>query len=560
MNGVESLIKALQDVGTKTVFGYPGGQALPLYDVLYDASIQHILVRHEQTASHAADGYARASGELGVCISTSGPGATNLITGIATAKMDSSPVLAITAQVPTTQIGNDAFQEVDTLGITMPITKYQFQPLKSEELAATIKSAHYIATTGRPGPVVIDLPKDVQTGEVESYKFECLNLKGYKPSEKPHTRQIKRAIKLIQNSEKPIILAGGGTIISNATHELEKFAKLINAPVCTTLMGKGILDENEDYVMGMLGMHGQLVANQSTTETDCLIAIGCRFSDRTTGDINEFAKNAKIIHADIDPAEIGKNIDVDIPIVGDAKKTLKSFIQILEKTPTPTNNNTYLNYIKEFKKTHTPQLKYDNTPLKPQQIIHEITQAIDTDTILTTDVGQNQMWMAHLYHTNKPRKFISSGGLGTMGFGFPAAIGAKAACPENNVLSITGDGGFLMVCQDLITIREYDLPMVICLFNNQKLGMVSQWQELFYNNRLSYTNIEQAPDFVKLAESFKINAERITQPGETETAIKKAFKTGEPTLLDIELDKTELLPMVPPGDPIDNMIGNMDFQ
>ncbi len=569
MRGGEAIIKSLIDQGADTVFGYPGGQVLPLYDMIYDSDLNHILVRHEQSASHAADGYARASGKVGVCMSTSGPGATNLVTGIATAYMDSSPIIAITGQVPRHLIGNDAFQEVDMLGIAMPITKHAFQPKNSDEIPSIIKSSFEIAASGRQGPVVIDVPKDVQEEELSSYKIGLLKTPGYNPTIRGNPRQIKKASELIINSSKPVILVGGGIISSNASEDLKTFSKLIEAPVTTTLLGKGSFPEDDEAYLGMLGMHGRKVANLSVDESDCLIAVGCRFSDRTTGKIDDFAKNARIIHIDIDPAEIGKNIEVDVPIVGDASNVLKSLITTIKSLNKNIDNNSKLNTKKSsqwyedsvlFKNSCVPRISYDEIPLKPQQVIKEISNSLDNDSIITTDVGQHQMWMAHFYNTIKPRKFISSGGLGTMGFGFPAAIGAKVAMPDLNVLSVTGDGGFLMVCQDLATVKEYDIPLTICLFNNRKLGMVYQWQNLFYDERLSHTDLGQTPDFVKLAESFGINALRIKKPGEVEEALKSAMKDNEAILLDIIIDKSETLPMVPPGCGITDILGEYKIE
>ncbi|WP_048192067.1 acetolactate synthase large subunit [Methanobacterium sp. SMA-27] len=557
MKGGEAIIKSLTDQGVEVVFGYPGGVLLPLYDVLYDSDLKHILVRHEQCAAHAADGFARASGKVGVCIGTSGPGATNLITGIATAYMDSSPIVAIAGQVSSHLIGNDAFQEVDTIGITMPITKHNFQAMKAEEIPGMIKSAFYIAGTGRNGPVVLDLPKDVQEEEFDYDQAKDMDLPGYKPTKKGHPLQVKRAAELILNSKMPVILAGGGIILSNSSEELLKFSKLVEAPVTTTLMGKGSFPEDDQLSLGMLGMHGRKVSNFIVDECDCLIAIGCRFSDRTTGLISEFAKNAKIIHIDVDPAEIGKNVDVDVPIVGDAKIILNNLIKIISKDKNENKHQSaWLNHVLNFKKTCIPRLSFaDDIPLKPQQVIKELYEAITDDTIVTTDVGQNQMWMAHYFTSRNPRKFISSGGLGTMGFGFPAAMGAKIAMPDNDVVAVCGDGGFLMVCQDLATIKEYDIPLVICVLDNRRLGMVSQWQKLFYNKRMSHTHLGQSPDFVKLAESFGVSAERVEKPGEMEVTIRNAIRSGEPYLIDVIIDPEEILPMVPPGRGITEIIG-----
>ncbi len=560
MRGGEALIKSLTDQGVDVVFGYPGGVLLPLYDVIYDSDLRHILVRHEQCAAHAADGYARASGRVGVCIGTSGPGATNLVTGIATAYMDSSPIVAIAGQVPTGLIGNDAFQEVDTIGMTMPITKHNFQAMDPQEIPGIMKSAFYIAGTGRPGPVVVDLPKDVQEQELDEKHEIRIDLPGYKPTKKGHPLQIKRAANLIANSKKPVILAGGGVILSNSSEELLQLSEITNAPVVTSLLGKGSFPEDHSYALGMLGMHGTKTSNLAVDQCDCLIAVGCRFSDRTTGNVAEFAKNAKIIHIDIDPAEIGKNIDVDIPIVGDAKITLSSLVKAINQLKSSGKTAEWMGYIQDFKRSNIPRVSFDDIPLKPQQVIKEIMNATNEETIMTTDVGLNQMWMAHYFKTRHPRTFLSSGGLGTMGFGFPAAMGAKVAKPESDVVAVCGDGGFLMVSQDLATIKEYDIPVVICILDNRYLGMVAQWQKLFYDKRLSHTHLGEVPDFVKLAEAFGVAAHRVEKPGEVQETLKNAINSGEPTLIDITIDPEEILPMVPPGCGLTEMVGEYKIE
>lgn len=558
MKGGEAIIKSLQDQGVDIVFGYPGGVLLPLYDVIYDSDLKHILVRHEQCAAHAADGYARASGKVGVCIGTSGPGATNLVTGIATAYMDSSPIVAIAGQVATGLIGNDAFQEVDTLGLTMPITKHNFQAMRADEIPGIMKSSFYIASTGRPGPVAIDLPKDVQEEEFNYKGGFQIDLPGYKPNMKGHPLQIKKASKLILKSKKQVLLVGGGVILSDSSDELMELSKLINAPVTTTLMGKGSFPEDHPLSLGMLGMHGRKVANLVVDECDCLIVIGCRFSDRTTGNVDKFAPNAKIIHIDVDPAEIGKNIEIDVPIVGDAKIVMSSLIKNIAKLKNEGqtgSSNKWTEYISDFKINCTPRLSFEDVPLKPQQVIKEIRDTINYETIVTTDVGQNQMWMAHYFTSKIPRTFISSGGLGTMGFGFPAAMGAKVALPESDVVAVCGDGGFLMVCQDLATIKEYDIPVVICVLDNRYLGMVAQWQKLFYDERMSHTHLGEVPDFVKLAEAFGVKGERVERPGEMKETLKSALISGEPTLIDVIIDPDEILPMVPPGCGLTEIVG-----
>lgn len=557
MRGGEAIIESLKKMGVEVIFGYPGGQLIPFYDMLYDADMHHMLVRHEQCAAHAADGYARASGKVGVCLATSGPGATNLVTGIATAFMDSSPILAITGQVPSVLIGNDAFQEADIVGITMPITKHSYQVSNPDLIPSTIKTSFELAKSGRPGPVLIDVPKEVQEGELSKFKDSLISTPGYSPTIKGNIKQIKKAQELIKQSTKPLILAGSGVLISNASEELVEFARLIKAPVMTSLLGKGVIDETDDLSLGMLGMHGRKVANDSINESDLLIAIGTRFSDRTTGKLSDFMQDGKVIHIDIDPAEIGKNVDVDLPIVGDAKHILSSLIEVLGGYKP---SDKWANSLKIQKREKYPRISYDDVPLKPQSVMKEIGAAINEDTIITTDVGQNQMWAAHFLDIRKPRKFISSGGLGTMGFGLPAAIGAKVACPEDPVVSINGDGGFLMVCQELATIKQYDTPIIITILENRTLGMVYQWQNLLYDERYCQTTLNESPDFVKLAESFGINSERITKPGETEAAVKKAIKDNEPIVLDIVVDKNECLPMVPPGAGISEMLGEYKLE
>ncbi len=549
MKGSQLLIKKLKENGVKTIFGYPGGVLLPFYDALYESDIEHILVRHEQAAAHAADGYARASGKVGVCLATSGPGATNVTTGVATAHMDSSPVVVLTGQVPTKAIGTDMFQEVDTIGITMPISKHNYQPRSPEKIVEAIDKAFYIASTGRPGPVVLDLPRNALEEDINIEDYEInTEIPGYKPTTKGNVKQIKRAIQVINNSKKPLILVGGGVILSNASEELLEFATLTNIPVCTTLMGKGAISEEHPLGLGMIGMHGIETTNIALTECDCLIAIGCRFSDRSVSNSELFAQNATIIQIDVDPAEIGKTIKINIPIVGDAKITLKEFINQV-KSPDTSN---WTKHISQVRKENEETLSYNTVPLKPQQCIKEIMEAVTEDTIITTDVGQNQMWMAHYYKTRKPRTFISSGGLGTMGFGLPAAIGAQFAKPEENVLAICGDGGFQMVLQELATIKENDLPIVTCVLNNDYLGMVAQLQRL-YNDHVYQTKFYDNPDFVQLAKAYKVRGEVVEKPGELKETIANALKTREATVIDIRIDANELLPIVPPGSALDSM-------
>ena len=560
MRGGEAIIESLKNMGVETIFGYPGGQTIPFYDMLYDADINHILVGHEQAAAHAADGFARASGKVGVCLATSGPGATNLVTGIATSFMDSSPIVAITGQVPTNLIGNDAFQEADIMGITMPITKHSFQLRDPNLIPAIVKSSFEIAASGRPGPVLIDVPKEVQEGELSTFDDSLIQTPGYNPTLNGNIKQIKKAVDLIKESDRPMILVGAGVILANACDELNEFAHLINAPVMTSLLGKGAIDETSDLSLGMLGMHGKKVSNDTINECDLLIAIGIRFSDRTTGKIENFIPNSKLIHIDIDPAEIGKNVDVDLPIVGDANNILQSFNKLLKDYKVSDNVNAWTNKIIKRKYELMPRVTYEDIPLKPQSVIKEISEVLTPDSILTTDVGQNQMWAAHFYNTQKPRKFISSGGLGTMGFGFPSAIGAKVACPDDVVVSLNGDGGFLMTCQELATVREYDIPVIVVVLENRTLGMVYQWQNLLYNGRYSETKLGTSPDFIKLAESFGVDAVKVEKSGETKQALKNAIKDNESILIDIVIDPDEFLPMLPPGAGINEMIGEYKLE
>ncbi len=548
MSGARAIVSGLEKEGVEVIFGIPGGQSIPLYDALYDSSMNHILTRHEQGAAHAADGYARASGKVGVCSATSGPGATNLTTGIANAYMDSSPIVAITGQVPRAFIGKDAFQETDIIGITMPVTKQSFQLRSVAEIPEVIKSSFYIAKTGRPGPVLIDIPRDIQEIEDEIDFNVKLELKGYKPTLKGHPRQIKEAAKLILEAERPVIIAGGGVIISEASEELMELARLIGAPVTTTLMGKGSFPEMDPLALGVLGMHGRKVANYAVTDSDVLISIGMRFSDRSTGVVSCFAPDAKIIHIDIDPAEIGKNVSVDIPVVGDAKTVLKELIRVLRKIMESEKSRAWQEKIKIWKKEFSPKMDYDDVPLKPHRVIKEIMDFLGEDDIVTTEVGQCQMWAHHYMGRSKPRSFISSGGLGTMGFGFPAAMGAKVAKPDVNVIDIAGDGSFLMNIQELATVVENNINVVVGVFDNHYLGMVRQWQELFYDRRYSSVYLGNTLDFVKVAEGFGALGIRVEKPEEIKPALKEAFNAGKPVVLDFMIEhECNIFPMVPPG-------------
>ncbi|MDI6903715.1 MAG: acetolactate synthase large subunit [Methanocellales archaeon] len=550
VTGAEAFVECLRKENVEVIFGLPGGAILPIYDELYDSNIRHILVRHEQCAAHMADGFARATGRTGVCMATSGPGATNLVTGIANAYMDSVPIVAFTGQVPTSMIGNDAFQEANITGITLPITKINYLVKDASDLPRIIKEAFYVASTGRPGPVLVDIPKDVQTTKIEFEYPKTLELRGYKPTIGGHPLQIKRATKAIMDAERPIIYAGGGVIISGAHEELRALAELILAPVTTTLLGKGAFSETHPLSLGMVGMHGTKYANYAMTETDLIIAVGARFDDRVTGKLDAFAPNAKVVHIDIDPAEISKNVGADIPIVGDAKNILRELIKGLRKRP----RAEWLNKIEKWKK-ESP-LRYDRSgkELKPQFVVEQIYE-LCPDAIITTEVGQNQMWAAQYFKCQKPRTFISSGGLGTMGYGFPAAIGAKVGCPDKTVIDIAGDGSFQMTCQELATAVINDIPVKVAILNNKFLGMVRQWQELFYGKRYAATYLDTSPDFAKLAEAYGALGIEVTKPGEVKLAIEEAVRSDKPAVIDFKIAPEEnVFPMVPAGAAINEII------
>jgi len=549
MSGSHALIEALYKEKVDVIFGLPGGAIMPVYDVLLDSRIRHILVRHEQSAAHMADGYARASGKPGVCMATSGPGATNLVTGIANAYMDSSPIIAITGQVPRAMIGKDAFQETDIIGITTPITKYNFQPRHASEIPNIVKIAFQIASTGRPGPVVIDLPKDVQT-EVADMDFpEKIEIRGYKPNISPHPLQVEKATELLTKAERPFILAGGGVIISNASQNLQAVAELLLAPVATTFMGKSCFPENHPLSLGVIGMHGTLEANKSVLETDVLLAVGVRFSDRSTGKIDEFCPDTKIIQIDIDPSEIGKNKAVDVPIVGDVNKTLIELQKSLSKRLEKRESSLWSKRIQQIKEEHRDKIKIDQgKDLVPQKVLRELRELVPNDTIVTTEVGQNQMWASLYFKVYKPRTFISSGGLGTMGFGFPAAIGVKVAKPDVPVFDIAGDGSFTMTANSLATSVTENIPVTVVILNNSMLGMVAQWQRLFYNRRYSAVELGAHPDFVKLAEAFGAHGIRVGSLDEFKKAVKQALKSDVTTVIDVPIPPEEnVFPMIPAG-------------
>jgi len=549
-SGAEILIKSLEAENVDTIFGYPGGQVLPIYDALYDADIRHILCRHEQGAAHAADGYARATGRPGVCLATSGPGATNLVTGIANAHMDSVPLVAITGQVPWSLLGRDSFQEADITGITLPITKHSYLVRDPSELARIVKEAFYIATTGRPGPVLIDIPKDVSSTVNEYIVPEELHLPGYKPVSEADSWQVVEAAKAIAASERPVIYAGGGVIISGAHEELLRFAELLMAPVATTLMGLGGFPGTHPLSLGMLGMHGTKYANFAVCECDLLIAVGARFDDRVTGKLETFAHEAKVIHIDIDPAEIGKNVRVDIPVNGDVKIVLKQLMNVLQ----PRLGEAWREKIQMWKKEY-PIDFCDNRELKPQAVIREIYRQTGGNARITTEVGQHQMWTAQYYTFSKPRSFISSGGLGTMGYGMPAAIGVQAGCPGDTVFDIAGDGSIQMNIQELCTAVNYELPINVAVMDNGFLGMVRQWQELFYNRRYSQTKLFN-PDFVKLAEAYGAEGFRVTKRSELAPVLEQAIRSSKPVMIDFMVESEEnVMPMVPPGESLSKMLG-----
>jgi len=552
ISGAKALLESLQHEGVDTIFGYPGGQILPVYDELYDSSIRHILVRHEQAAAHAADGYARATGRTGVCLATSGPGATNLVTGIATAYMDSVPVVAITGQVPTALIGNDAFQEADITGITIPITKHNYLVKNVKDLPHTVKEAFFIASTGRPGPVLIDFPKDIQNAVAEYSYPETIQMQSYKPTFSGHPLQIKKACALIEKSECPVLYVGGGAIISNAHEEVKALAEMIMAPVTTTLMGKGAFPEDHPLALGMLGMHGTRYANYAIVDCDLIIAIGARFSDRVTGRIESFAPNAKVIHIDIDPAELGKNVKVDVPIVGDAKVILKKILDTLKLKLSKSAD--WLKKIELWKKEYPLDYDQSSLEIKPQYVIKMISD-LTRDGIFVTEVGQAQMWSAHYIQCKNPRTFISSGGLGTMGYGFPAAMGAKVGCPDKDVWNIAGDGSIQMNIQELATVVENDIKVNVAIINNMYLGMVRQWQELFFNKRYSHSTMMGQPNFVKVAEAYGAVGIEVTKKSEVKDAIKASLKSDKPVFLDFKVCREEnVFPMVPAGASINEFV------
>lgn len=558
INGARILLETLKREGVTDVFGYPGGAVIPLYNEIYDfEGINHILTRHEQGAAHAADGYARVTGKVGVCIATSGPGATNLVTGIMTAYMDSIPMVAITGQVATAMIGKDAFQESDITGITMPITKNNYLVKDIKELPRILREAFYVASTGRKGPVLVDVPKDIQVQEIEFKEFEEYynsfnEVEGYSPTYDGHPKQIKMAAKFIEKAEKPLILAGAGVIKARATEELKELAEKSNIPVAMTLLGLGALPADHELSLAMVGMHGTVAANYSVYESDLLIAIGMRFDDRVTGKLEAFGPNAKIIHIDIDPAEIGKNKRPDVPIVGDVKNVLKELVPKIKER----KRDEWVSKVLEWKKEYPLVYKKSENEIKPQEVIETISKITDGNAIIVTDVGQHQMWTAQFYQFKKPENFCSSGGAGTMGYGLPAALGAQVGRPNDKVIAIVGDGGIQMTAQEFMTLAHFKVPVKVVVLNNSYLGMVRQWQEIFHQKRYSSVDLNISPDFIKLAEAYRIKGVKIEKPQDLEKMLRENIASDEPVLIECIVSKEEnVLPMIPPGGEGHKMMG-----
>ena len=559
INGARMLLECLHKVGVTDMFGYPGGAVIPIYDEIYSfEKIKHYFARHEQGAVHAADGYARVSGKVGVCLATSGPGAPNLVTGIMTAHMDSIPLLAITGPVRSNLLGRDAFQETDIVGITVPITKGNYLVQNIKDIPRIIKEAYFIASTGRPGPVLVDIPNDIQQQEISYEEFNKLfdkevQLEGYDPTYVGHPVQIKRALSLIKKAKKPLIIAGAGVIKSQASKELFELANKMDMPVTTTLLGLGAFPENHDLSLGMLGMHGTVPANYATDEADLVIAAGIRFDDRIAGNPSKFCERAKIIHIDIDPAEIDKNKKADVPIVGDLKNVLSEINKELE----PQDHKEWTDKVKEWKKEY-PLAHRDvgKDKLLPQEVLKAINDILDGDTIVVTDVGQHQMWAAQYMTYKNANSIVTSGGAGTMGFGVPAAIGAQVGARDKKVVLIVGDGGFQMTLEEIMMIRQYNLPVKVVIINNSFLGMVRQWQELFKDRRYSFVDLECNPDFVKIADAYGIKSERLKTKADLENKLKDLILSDEGVILDCIVEKEEnVFPMIPAGKTVSQMIG-----
>jgi len=556
MIGATALMKALEKEGVKEVFGLPGGANLPMYDELGKSNIRHILVRHEQSAAHMADGFGRVSRKPGVCFATSGPGATNLLTGIATAQADSAPMVAVTGQVPVAMIGKDAFQESDIIGMANPALKYSYQPRTPDEIPTMVKQGFYIAETGRPGPVLLDIPKDVQQNEGKFTFPDEVRVPGYHPWADPDIANTARAVELLLSAQKPIILAGGGVIISSAFAELQSIAELLMIPVVTTFKGKGAFPENHPLSLGPIGMHGHAEANKLMTEADCVLAIGTRFSDRSVGTFSEFEKNLKIIHMDVDPAEIGKNQTTSVAVVGDVRASLRIFGKMLmDKAVRTSDDNPWLKHVKEVKQYWRENLKIHPGEMGAAKILRKLRELLPHESIVTTEVGQHQMWASLFFDAIHPGTFFSSTGLGTMGWGFPAAIGAKTARPDVPVVDIAGDGSFNMTENSLATAVLEDLPVIVFLINNSSLGMVAQWQRTFYDRRMVGVELNKCPDYVKLAESYGAQGLRAQSMDELDKAIKTALKSDVATVIDIPIDPEEdVLPFVAPGTGLKDMI------
>jgi len=556
MSGARSLMVALEKEGVELVFGLPGGANLPIYDELYKSNIRHILARHEQSAAHMADGFGRVSRRPGVCFATSGPGATNLVTGIATAQADSAPMIAVTGQVPLKMIGKDAFQESDIIGISNPIVKYAFQPTSPAEIPEVVKKAFYISSTGRPGPVLIDIPKDVQQNEAEMKFPDDIKIKGYHPWVDPDIAEIERAIDMLLSAERPIILAGGGVIISGAFAELQSIAELLMIPVVTTFKGKGSFPENHPLSLGPIGMHGHAEANKMMVEADCVLAAGSRFSDRSVGTFEEFEKRLKIIHMDVDPAEIGKNQTTSVAVVGDVKTSLRIMVKMLiQKAIKRGGDYPWLKRVNETKEYYRENLKLYNHPLGAAKVLRKLREVLPHQSIVTTEVGQHQMWASLFFDVIQPGTFFSSTGLGTMGWGFPAAIGAKAAKPGVPVVDIAGEGSFNMTENSLAVSVLDNLPVIVFIMNNFSLGMVAQWQRTFYDKRMIGIDLKNCPDYVKIAQAYGAQGIRAESLDEIGNAVKTALKSDVATVIDIPIDPEEdVLPFVAPGTPLKDMI------
>ena len=561
MNGAQALIASLEAEGVEVVFGYPGAQAIKIYDALYDSSnIRHVLARHEQGATHAADGYARATGNPGVVLVTSGPGATNTVTGIATAYMDSIPLVVITAQVPTRSIGTDAFQESDIFGITMPIVKHSYLVKDPSDLAVTLRDAFHIATTGRPGPVLIDVPSDILAAQVSFHYPDESSLPGYRPTLKPNGRQVRAAADVLCNATKPVIYAGGGIVASGASEELAALAERLGAPVVTTLVGLDALPSALPLNLGLVGMHGSRFANLAVSECDALVAVGARFSDRVTGKASSFAPHARVIHIDVDPAEIGKNRHADVPIVGDARVALCALRAEIEKRNCARSTDAWLDRIASWRSQYPLEGKDPAScdgAIRPEWLMRKLNDTIrDVSNIVVTDVGQHQMWAAQYLERTSPRTFVTSGGAGTMGYGLPAAIGAQVGRPSHTVVLVTGDGSFQMCIEEMAVASIHGLPVKVIMLNNGSLGMVRQWQHLFYGNRFSQTDLEPVPNFSALANAYGWQGERIDQADQVDAALARLFDHAGPALLEVAISPDEMVfPMVAPGNSIHDEIG-----